>query len=117
MRKWIRFYKQTETALMAGLATENDPLRIDTKRTEIHYQLQKARNGTDLCRMSLCRIIGAGSDSQIIATDTTFTVSQPGILDSSINSPAPKYICLKSKLPLVKKKSLWNAQKCYQLLH
>ena len=118
-------YKQTETALMAGLATENDLLRIDTKRTEIHYQLQKARNGTDLCRMSLCRIIGAGSDSQIIATDTlyhavasecaagsdsqiiatdtTFTVSQPGILDSSINS-RPEIHLLEKQIAVSKEK-------------
>ena len=70
-------YRQTETALVAGLATENELLRIDAKRTEIHYQLQKVQNGADLCRMSLCRIVGADFDTQIEATDTTFVASQP----------------------------------------
>ena len=70
-------YRQTETALAAGMATENDLLRIDAKRTEIHYQLQKVQNGADLCRMSLCRIVGADFDMQIEATDTTFVASQP----------------------------------------
>ena len=44
-------YRQTETALTAGMATENDLLRIEAKRTELHYQLQKVQNGADLCRM------------------------------------------------------------------
>lgn len=70
-------HRQTEVALAAGMATENDLLRIDAKRTEIHYQLQKVQNGTDLCRMSLCRIVGADFDTQIEATDTTFVASQP----------------------------------------
>lgn len=70
-------YHQTEAALAAGMATENDLLRIDAKRTEIHYQLQKVQNGADLCRMSLCRIVGADFDMQIEATDTTFVASQP----------------------------------------
>ena len=79
-------YRQTETALAAGMATENDLLRIETKRTEIHYQLQKVQNGADLCRMSLCRIIGADFDTQIEATDTAFVATQPVGLASDISS-------------------------------
>ncbi|MCS2889888.1 TolC family protein [Parabacteroides faecis] len=70
-------HRQTEAALAAGMATENDLLRIDAKRTEIHYQLQKVQNGADLCRMSLCRIVGADFDTQIEAIDTIFVASQP----------------------------------------
>lgn len=79
-------YRQTEAALAAGMATENDLLRIEAKRTEIHYQLQKVRNGADLCRMSLCRIVGSNFDTQIEATDTTFTTSPPGSFTSDISS-------------------------------
>lgn len=75
-------YRQTEAALAAGMATENDLLRIDAKRTEIHYQLQKVQNGADLCRMSLCRIIGVGFDTAIEATDTAFVASQPDRLSA-----------------------------------
>ena len=52
-------YDQTSAAVGAGMAIENDRLRVEAKRSEIRYQLQKARNGADLCRMSLCRVIGA----------------------------------------------------------
>lgn len=70
-------HRQTEAALAAGMATENDLLRIETKRSDISYQLQKVRNGADLCRMSLCRIVGADFDTAIVATDTIFVASQP----------------------------------------
>ena len=79
-------HKQTETALSAGLATENDLLRIEAKRSEISYQLQKVKNGADLCRMSLCRIVGADFNTQIEAVDTTFIISRPGQLDLDIAS-------------------------------
>lgn len=79
-------YRQTEAALNAGMATENDLLRIEAKRTEISYQLQKVQNGADLCRMSLCQIVGAGFDTGIEAVDTTFVVSEPDGFVSDINS-------------------------------
>lgn len=79
-------HRQTETALSAGLATENDLLRIEAKRSEISYQLQKVKNGADLCRMSLCRIVGADFNTQIEAVDTTFIISRPGQLDPDIAS-------------------------------
>ena len=79
-------YRQIETAVVAGMATENDLLRIDAKRTEIHYQLQKVQNGAELCRMSLCRIVGVDFDTQIETVDTTFVISQPDKLTADINS-------------------------------
>ena len=79
-------YRQTETALAAGMATENDLLRIEAKRTEIHYQLQKAQNGADLCRMSLCRIVGADFNTGIDAVDTVFTIQAPGTLSPELDA-------------------------------
>lgn len=68
-------YFQTTAALAAGMATENDLLRIEAKRSDIRYQLQKVQNGADLCRMSLCRIVGVDFDIRIEATDTALVVS------------------------------------------
>lgn len=90
-------YRQTETALAAGMATENDLLRIEAKRTELHYQLQKAQNGAELCQMSLCRIIGADFDTQIEAVDTTFSVSEPDRLDSDIDA-RPELLLLEKQV-------------------
>ena len=79
-------FRQTEAAQRVGMATDNDLLRIDARRSEIEYQLQRARNGADLCRMSLCRIIGVESDTEFIPTDTLVSISAPVHLDDNIDS-------------------------------
>ena len=77
-------YKQTSSAVAAGMAIENDLLRIEAKRTEIEYQLQRARNGADLCRMALCNVIGAQLDTAIEPTDTTFNIESPTAMSLDI---------------------------------
>lgn len=77
-------YSQTAVAVKAGMTIENDLLRIEAKRSEIRYQLQRARNGADLCRMSLCRIIGAGNDMHPVPTDTLFRIKAPGELHADL---------------------------------
>ena len=63
--------RQTAVAVDAGMTIANDLLRVEARRSDIDYQLQKVRNGADLCRMSLCRIIGAEAGTQIELTATT----------------------------------------------
>ena len=62
--------QQTGEAVDAGMATESDLLRIRAKQSEMDYQLRKARNGADLCRMALCSVIGFDMDSPIEVSDT-----------------------------------------------
>ena len=63
-----------------------DDRKVEAKRSEIHYQLQKARNGADLCRMSLCRVIGVDSDQRPVPTDTLFQPSAPGLLSAELDA-------------------------------
>ena len=76
-------YRQTQTAVQAGMATDNDLLRIEAQRSNLAYQLQRAENGADLCRMSLCRIIGVAADTPILPTDTIIQCAVPGTLDTN----------------------------------
>ncbi|MDE5940485.1 MAG: TolC family protein [Muribaculaceae bacterium] len=78
-------YEQTAVAVEAGMATENDLLRINAKRSEIIYQQQKVANGADLCRMALCNAIGVSSDTEIIPADTIISPVAPGILVTDIS--------------------------------
>ena len=77
-------YRQVEVSVTAQIATENDLLRISAKRSEITYQLQKARNGADLCRMALCSMIGEELDTEIVPTDTVIVVTPPEYTDESL---------------------------------
>lgn len=79
-------YNQASAAFKAGMAIENDRLRIEAKRSEIRYQLQKARNGADLCRMSLCRVIGVGNDVHPEPTDTLFKPAAPRALQADLEA-------------------------------
>ena len=77
-------YQQTEVSVNAGMATTNDLLRITAKRSEIDYQLQKAKNGANLCRLSLCDVLGCALDTEITPVDTVIHISAPQDLDESI---------------------------------
>lgn len=79
-------YSITATSVSVGLKMESELLRIDTRRSEIEYQLQKARNGADLCRMSLCRVTGLPFDVNFNLTDTIASLSAPGVLDPDISA-------------------------------
>lgn len=92
-------YTQTAAAVEAGMALENDRLRIEAKRSEIRYQLQKARNGADLCRMSLCRVIGADNDVRPVPADTLFRPAAPGVLQADLEA-RPELRMLKQQVAL-----------------
>lgn len=74
--------RQTAVAVDAGMTIANDLLRVESRRSDIRYQLQKVRNGADLCRLSLCRIIGVEADCPIELTDTAAAAEpQPLVAD------------------------------------
>ena len=98
-RQMDTIYNQTKAALSVGLATENEMLRVEAKRSEIKYQTQKVQNGADLCRISLCRVIGADYDTQIELTDTTFTL-QPIMTLSDDLSNRPELAMLQKNVDI-----------------
>lgn len=77
-------YHQVETTVATGMGTDNELLRITTKRSEINYQLQKAQNGSELCRLALCHVLGESFETQIVPTDTLIFITAPEQLDESI---------------------------------
>lgn len=90
-------YRTTEVSVQAQMATPNDLLRIKAKRSEINYQLQKARNGVNLCRLALCHIIGADLETPITAIDTFIAITPPLGLDADI-SQRPELILLQKQV-------------------
>lgn len=68
----------------AELATSNDLLRVQTKLSELKYQLQKARNGEELCRLALGSTLGLSLDEQVYPTDTVLVITAPTNIDENI---------------------------------
>lgn len=58
----------------AGLATCNDVLKVQVECDNATLNLQKAKSGLELTRMSLCRVTGLDFDTRI-TTDSIITVS------------------------------------------
>jgi outer membrane protein TolC len=79
-------YAQAQNALTVGMTTRNDLLRIESRRSEIIYNLKKVVNGRNLCRLALCRIIGVDEDTPIEPSDTAIQISVPGMLANDISA-------------------------------
>lgn len=65
-------YKVTECSVETGMSERNALLRVNTRRSEIQYRLQQAKAGADICRMSICRIIGVPDTTSIKPIDCDF---------------------------------------------
>jgi outer membrane protein TolC len=86
MAQMDSLYSQTEHAANVGLSIRNDLLRIDARRSDIEYNLKKAKNGREMCRLSLCRLIGVDASTQIMPTDTNIDVAEPALLSADISN-------------------------------
>ena len=72
-RQMEGLYDQVKTSVDAELATRNDLLRVSAKQSEVEYQLRKARNGAEICRLALCNAMGTDFDTAYVPVDTVFT--------------------------------------------
>jgi len=63
------------------MATNSDLLRIQAKRSEVEYNLKKAKNGMELCRMALCVALGLDLSTQFDTDETDISV--PDILQTT----------------------------------
>ena len=79
-------YLQTRRAVDVGLATDNDLLRVEARRSDLRYQLQKARSGAELCRQSLCSLIGADSEARFELTENPDAPAAVGPLPTDVGA-------------------------------
>lgn len=67
-------YNQVRNSVDAEMAISADLLRVEAKRSDFNYQLEKVNNGLEMCRMNLCNVVGADFSTQIVPTDTIITI-------------------------------------------
>ena len=70
-------YEYTQTAYELGLTTQLNVNRVESRRSELKYRLRQAESGATLCRMALCRIIGADENEPINPTEILDTMAKP----------------------------------------
>jgi len=72
-------YGSVSTLIAVQMATSNELLKITSRKSNIQYQMQKAKNGMELSRMQLCRMIGVAMETEITLTDSILIASSPTV--------------------------------------
>lgn len=90
-------YGQIQVALSTGMATESELLTIKAHRGDMDYQLMRARNGENMCRLMLCQLIGADPEAEIVLTDSIIGVEPPSVASASIEN-RPELALLNSQV-------------------
>ncbi len=93
--------QMVENSYNVGMANLNDKLKVEVQYNEACLQLQKAESGLELCRMSLCRIIGTGFDTQLNINDSIIiSTFDPATLIKYDVSNRPEYQLLENQVKM-----------------
>lgn len=85
-----------------GMSSRNDLLKAQVEHNNAKLNLQKAKNGLELSRMNLCRIIGLPLHTEIMAVDTAVSVqllAELALKDETI-SGRPEYQLLQKNVAM-----------------
>ena len=69
--------ERVQISVDAQLTTKADLLRVDSKLNDVRYQIERATNGLEMCRMNLCNVTGLPMSTMIEPTDTILEVTSP----------------------------------------
>ena len=86
-RQLQSLYDKVALSVRAEMATDNELLRISAKQSEVNYQLQKARNGEQLCQLVLANLIGTDFNQTVIPTDTLLSTVLTPLSEDITNRP------------------------------
>ncbi len=74
MQQMDSLVSQVNLSVGVEMATSSDLLRIQAKRSEVDYNLRKAKNGMELCRMALCAALGLDLSTKFDTDETSISV-------------------------------------------
>jgi hypothetical protein len=61
-------YRNVKNYTSAGLAQQNDVLKVQLKQNELKTNMLKLKNGVNMTRRALCQHIGLACDSSLVFT-------------------------------------------------
>ncbi len=65
-----QLYKVVNDSYETGMTNRNDLLKVKVQLNDAKLNVQKAKNGLELSRMSLCRVLGMPYETPIVITDS-----------------------------------------------
>lgn len=96
--------ERVQLSVDAQLTTKADLLRVDSKLSDVKYQIERATNGLEMCRMNLCSVTGLPMNTAIEPIDTLpeVTAPQAWLYDSnqgeSLTMSRPEYKLLEKQI-------------------
>ena len=96
--------ERVQISVDAQLTTKADLLRVESKLSDVRYQIERATNGLEMCRMNLCSVTGLPMNTAIEPTDTLpqVTAPQAWLYDSSqsesLTMNRPEYKLLEKQI-------------------
>ncbi len=95
-------YDQVRNSVDVDMATSADLLRVEAKRSDFNYQLEKVNSGLEMCRINLCNVVGADFSTQIVLTDTAITVNdtRDNSYDQELVANRPEYKLLQRQIEI-----------------
>lgn len=91
---------QTRNSLEAGMATQNDLLRIEARAAQVAYQQEQVESGADLCRMALCNTLGLPLDTEITVSDRNVLPAIPANLENYSLGDRPEMKLLQADIEI-----------------
>ncbi len=92
---------RVENSYNAGLVNRNEVLKVQVEYDDARLNLQKAKSGLELTRMSLCRVTGLDFNTPIV-TDTTILFSKEifSLFGTEDVTSRPEYKILEKNIEL-----------------
>lgn len=79
-------YNKVKVSVDAEMAMGKELLRIEAKKSEVEYNLQKTKTGVELCSAMLANTIGLGIDVEVMPADKEITVTAPENMSEDISA-------------------------------
>ena len=94
--------KKLQDSYELKMVNKNELLKVQVKYNQAKLSLQRAKNGLELSRMSLCRVVGLPLDHEIYVSDTIIKVEKLSIQENNITK-RPDYQLLEKKVLIEQK--------------
>lgn len=93
--------KRVQNSFDVGLIKKNEVLKVQVEYDRAKLDLQKAKSGLELTRMSLCRVTGLPFDTAI-KTDTSLVINRELVLSQSVEDVTrrPEYQLLSKSVEM-----------------
>jgi outer membrane protein TolC len=89
-----------EDSYDVGIANRNDLLKARVEKNKATLELHKAKNGLELCRMNLCRVIGRKLDAPLETVDTHIDINTLSFAEEENISKRPEYQLMEKNILL-----------------